>query len=239
VELNVRGAVYFPLDCHLSPQRLMSSLESALVERHCQFLWDTECVGFEMQKQTIRQIKTSQGDIDGDEFVICGGAWSGQIGRMVGMSLRLQAGKGYSVTLDRPPQLPNICSILKEARVAVTPMGSTLRFGGTMEIVGTDQSISPGRLRGIVRSIPEYFPRFRSADFDGCQPWVGLRPCSPDGLPYLGRTARWSNLLVATGHGMMGISLSMISGRIVGELIDGIQPSIASLELLSPDRYSR
>jgi D-amino-acid dehydrogenase len=236
VDLDVRGAVYFPLDCHLSPNRLMSSLESALIQRGCQFLWDTECVGFETRSQSIRSLKTTQGDIDGDEFVICGGAWSGEIGRLLGLRLRLQAGKGYSMTLEGPPQLPEICSILKEARVAVTPMGSSLRFGGTMEIVGTDSSISPNRLRGIVRSIPEYFPRFRSSDFDGCQPWVGLRPCSPDGLPYLGRTSKWSNLLVSTGHGMMGISLSMISGQIVGEMIDGMPPRIPHLHLLSPDR---
>lgn len=121
----------------------------------------------------------------------------------------------------------------------MTPMGTSLRFGGTMEIAGTDESISHSRVRGIVRSIPEYFPRFRCEDFEDCRPWVGLRPCSPDGLPYLGRTSKWSNLLIGTGHGMMGISLSMISGRIMANTVDGVPNELDGLEQLSPDRYDR
>ena len=108
-----------------------------------------------------------------------------------------------------------------------------------MEIAGTNESISPSRLRGIIRSIPEYFPRFQGEDFEGCRPWVGLRPCSPDGLPYLGRTSKWSNLSLCTGHGMMGISLSMISGRIIAEMMDGVPHELEGLEQLPPDRYGR
>ena len=239
IEMNVHGAVYFPLDCHLSPNRLMASIESALTTRDCNFLWDTDCLGFDTKGSRIDALKTSQGDVRGDEYVICGGAWSNQTARKLGLTLPLQAGKGYSLTLENPCQQPSICSILKEARIAVTPMGSSLRFGGTMEIVGTDESITPSRLRGIIRSIPEYYPRFRQEDFDRCRPWVGLRPCSPDGLPYLGRTVRWSNLSICTGHGMMGISLSMISGRIIAELIDGERCDVEGLQQLSPDRYDR
>jgi D-amino-acid dehydrogenase len=150
----------------------------------------------------------------------------------------MQAGKGYSVTLEQPCQQPSICSILTEARVAVTPMGSSLRFGGTMEISGLNQSISQSRVRGIVRSIPEYFPKFKQADFEHCQPWTGLRPCSPDGLPYIGRSHKWDNVIVSTGHAMMGISLAPITGRCVAEIADGQQPEIEGFELLSPDRYS-
>ncbi len=239
IELNILGAVYFPLDCHLSPNRLMASIESALTTRDCTFLWDTNCLGFDARGGQIHSLKTSQGDVQGDEFVICGGAWSNQIAGKLGLTLPLQAGKGYSFTLDHPRQQPSICSILKEARIAVTPMGSSLRFGGTMEIAGTNESISPSRLRGIIRSIPEYFPRFQGEDFEGCRPWVGLRPCSPDGLPYLGRTSKWSNLSICTGHGMMGISLSMISGKIIAEMMDGVPHELEGLEQLSPDRYGR
>ena len=151
----------------------------------------------------------------------------------------MQAGKGYSVTLKEPRQLPRICSILGESKVAVTPMGSTLRFGGTMEIAGIDESVTESRVRGIVQSIPAYFPRFRVEDFDQCKPWVGLRPCSPDGLPYLGRTSRWKNVVISTGHAMMGVSLAMASGRVVSQCIDNVPSEIPNLELLSPDRYSQ
>ena len=69
------------------------------------------------------------------------------------------------------------------------------------------------------------------------KPWSGLRPCSPDGMPYIGRTQRWKNLTVATGHAMMGLSLGPGTGRIVSELISGEKPSVA-LDLMSPDRFA-
>lgn len=242
IEMDVLGAVYYPRDCHLSPQRLMAALQSELVTRGCQFHWETEVTGFTSEGNQIRAVQTSSpsaAEIDADEVLICGGVWSPQIADELQISLPMQAGKGYSVTLPSPRQQPTICSILTEARVAVTPMGSTLRFGGTMEIAGLDSSISQSRVRGIIQSIPHYFPRFDADDFDRCVPWVGLRPCSPDGLPYLGRPSRWSNVVISTGHAMMGISLGMISGRLASEIVDDVQPSVPRLDLLSPDRFRR
>lgn len=238
IEMNVAGSVYYPRDCHLSPHRLMSCLQSNLSENGCRFLWNTDCNKFQQQGRRVSTVETSEGSIDADEFIICGGVWSSELGRQLQLNLPMQAGKGYSVTLEQPCQQPSICSILTEARVAVTPMGSSLRFGGTMEISGLNQSISQSRVRGIIRSIPEYFPKFDPTDFEQCKPWTGLRPCSPDGLPYVGRSEKWENVIVSTGHAMMGISLAPITGRCVAEIADGQPSDIAGLELLSPDRYS-
>ena len=116
-------------------------------------------------------------------------------------------------------------------------MGGALRFGGTMEIAGLNEDINPVRVQGIIKAVPKYFPKFTPEDFAGIQPWRGLRPCSPDGLPYLGRTAKFSNLILATGHTMMGMSLSPITGQIVGEIVSGEKPAF-DLGLLSPDRYA-
>ena len=91
-------------------------------------------------------------------------------------------------------------------------------------------------MRGIVRSALAYFPALREADFAGIEPWKGLRPCSPDGLPYLGRTARFDNLVIATGHAMMGLSLAPITAEIVGQLVAGETPA-HDIEILSPDRF--
>ncbi|MGI9474616.1 MAG: NAD(P)/FAD-dependent oxidoreductase, partial [Rubripirellula sp.] len=224
--------------CHLSPNRLMSAMQSELESRGCEFHWDSECDHFQTRGNQVKTVETSSGSIPCDELVLCGGAWSPTLSSKLRISLPMQAGKGYSVTLDAPCQLPSICSILSEAKVAVTPMGSSLRFGGTMEIVGNDESVSPSRVRGIVRSIPEYYPQFQTQDFANCKPWVGLRPCSPDGLPYLGRTRTWENVVVSTGHAMMGISLAAVSGSLVADIIDDAKPAIQDLELLSPDRYT-
>ncbi len=106
-----------------------------------------------------------------------------------------------------------------------------------MELAGLDQTINQRRVNGIVRSIPDYYPEFKSSDFANVQPWSGLRPCSPDGLPYLGRTKRWNNLVVATGHAMMGLSLAPITGKLVATTIDHEAPE-HNLNLLNPDRYS-
>ena len=168
--------------------------------------------------------------------MLCGGAWSSEMARRLRLSIPMQAGKGYSLTLAHPRQLPRLCSILTEARVAVTPMGESLRIGGTMELSGIDLRIDPRRVRGIVRSIPAYFPEFHEHDFDGITPWSGLRPCSPDGLPYIGRAKRWQNLIVATGHAMMGLSLGPVTGELVADLIAGRAPSL-TIDALSPDRF--
>ena len=149
----------------------------------------------------------------------------------------MQAGKGYSLTLPKPKQMARRGIILVEARVAVTPIGETLRFGGTMEIAGLNETINPARIRGLVKSVSRFFPDFTPADFDGVEPWCGLRPVSPDGLPYIGRFARWRNLLVGAGHAMMGMSLGPITGRLINEVLSGEAPSVA-LELLSPDRFA-
>ena len=238
IEMNVAGSVYYPRDCHLSPYKLMNALQSELSVRGCQFLWETDCTRFHLQGRQAVAVETSQGPIDADEFIICGGVWSSQLGQQLQLKLPMQAGKGYSITLDQPCQQPSICSILTEARVAVTPMDSSLRFGGTMEISGLDQSISQSRVRGIISSITDYFPKFKPADFEKCEPWAGLRPCSPDGLPYIGRSGTWENVIVSTGHAMMGISLAPITGRCVAEIADGEQPNVTNFELLSPDRFS-
>ena len=178
-----------------------------------------------------------RGEIEADEFILCGGIWSDRLIRGLGVRLPMQAGKGYSVTLPNPVERPALCSILTEARVAVTPLGDRLRFGGTMEMSGLDESISPRRVEGILRAASRYFPNFKRAHFDGIEPWHGLRPCSPDGMPYLGRSAAADNLLVATGHAMMGLSLAPVTGAIVARLLDQENPGF-DLRPLNPDRFA-
>ncbi len=236
VRMDVEGAVYFPKDCHLSPGLLMAGLQARLEAGGARFIWGSEVTGWRTEGRRVAAVETGTGPIEADEFVLAGGAWSAGLGRALGLELPLQAGKGYSLTLERPRQLPLTCAIFTEARVAVTPMGSTLRFGGTMEIGGLNEDINPVRVRGIVKSVPGYYPDFAVKDFEGVKPWRGLRPCSPDGLPYVGRSGGHDNLLVATGHAMMGLSLGPITGRLIAQLVSSERPTI-DLGLLSPDRY--
>ncbi|MBI3880856.1 MAG: FAD-dependent oxidoreductase [Verrucomicrobia bacterium] len=237
VTMDVAGAVYFPKDCHLSPNRFMAVLKSQCETLGVKFVWSADVSGFAHHASCITFVKAGSSEWVADEFVLCGGSWSPRLARGLGLKIPMQAGKGYSLTLPKPPQLPEICSIFCEARLAVTPMGNTLRIGGTMEIAGLNEDINPVRVRGIVKAVPRYFPQFTPEDFAGIQPWHGLRPCSPDGLPYIGRTAKFSNLSIATGHAMMGLSLGPITGRLMAEVLSDEKPS-HDLSLLTPDRYA-
>jgi D-amino-acid dehydrogenase len=237
VRMDIAGAVYFPKDCHLTPGKFMSAMSQLATEAGVQFSFGTNLTHCRTKNGEIAAVDTSNGKFEADEFVLCGGSWSPEIARDLGLKIPIQAGKGYSLTLTEPRQLPQICSIFTEARIAVTPMGGSLRFGGTMEIAGLNEEINPVRVRGIIKAVPKYYPEFRVEDFARVQPWRGLRPCSPDGLPYLGRTAKYRNLCVATGHAMMGLSLGPISGKILADILSGEKPRF-DLRLLNPDRYN-
>ena len=116
-------------------------------------------------------------------------------------------------------------------------MGSALRFGGTMEIAGLNEEINWTRVQGIIKSVPKYYPEFSPEDFRDVKPWCGLRPCSPDGLPYIGRAKNFGNVCVATGHAMMGLSLGPITGKLVSEILSGERPNL-DISLLDANRYS-
>jgi len=237
VTMDICGSVFFPKDCHLAPGSFIAAVEAELVRLGVTFLWETEVSGFKTESGALRALKTSRGEIESDEVVLCGGVWSAQLAKELDLKLPMQAGKGYSLTLANPKQLPELCSICTEARLAVTPMEGALRVGGTMEMAGIDESITQRRVRGITRAFPQYFPAFEEKDFCEVKPWSGLRPVSPDGMPYIGRTKRWNNLTIATGHAMMGLSLAPATGRIVAELLAGEKSPVA-IDLMSPDRFA-
>jgi D-amino-acid dehydrogenase len=258
VQLDVVGGVYFPEDAQLDPGRLMRALQAHLVELGVSFRWRAPVDGLAIEGDRVTGVRVTEaiGDgaagaapdalpgasyrkttIEADEVVLAAGVWSDGLARDVGLRLPLRAGKGYSVTLSDPPERPSTPALLSEGRVAITPLASGVRFGGTMEITGVREGVSASRMRGIVKSVLRAFPAFTAEAFAGAPVWYGFRPCSPDGLPYLGRGGRLSNLIVATGHAMMGVSLAPVTGRLVGELLEGKRPSLP-LEALSPDRYA-
>ncbi len=236
VTLDILGSVYYPKDCHLDPAQLIASLKAKITAIGGTIQNDCLVTGWKTNGQSIQAIVTKKEELVADEFVLCGGVWSEGLVKSLKLQIPLQAGKGYSMTLPNPIEIPNVCSILCEAKVAVTPIGNGLRFGGTMQIGELNQSIDPRRVHGILKSIPDYMPRFRIQHFDGIQPWCGLRPVSPDGMPYIGRTNAWKNLTIATGHAMMGLSLGPITGELVSQVLLG-RPTKINIERLSPDRY--
>jgi D-amino-acid dehydrogenase len=236
VKVNSRGAVYFPGDAHLIPQKLVSHLINYLKHKGVQFQSATTILDFITENQKIKIIKTDKGEFAFDEVIMALGSWSGKVSQQLHLNLPMQAGKGYSFLLDDVAKNVRIPSIFLEARVAVTPMANSLRFGGTMEIGGVNHSINMKRVKGIVDSIPKYYPDMKISMPLKEKVWHGLRPCSPDGLPYIGRSDRFENLIIATGHSMMGLSLGPATGLLVAEIIDHKKSSM-DIELFRPFRF--
>lgn len=214
------GAAYFPDDCHLDPMRFLNSVRQRLREAGGTIRFDQGMVRADT--------------LEGDAVVLAGGVWTRELAAQVGLRLPLIAGKGYSMTLTNPSIQPEVCSILVEGRVAVTPMSNALRVGGTMEIGGEEGTIDRRRVGAIADSFCEFVPGFPRSSFDDQPVWHGLRPCTPDGLPYLGCQGRY---IVAAGHAMMGLSLAPGTGIVVRELVEKREPTV-SLSAFCPNRYS-
>jgi D-amino-acid dehydrogenase len=237
VSFGAAGGVYYPGDAHLSPAAFLVAMTDRLRAMGVTILPGTGVLGMGRDGARFTGVRTTSGTFEGDVCVVAGGAWSQGLVRDFHIRLPLQPGKGYSVTIDHPSVQLTIPSVLTEARVAVTPLGHQLRLAGTMELAGLDLSISRRRVEAIIRAVPRYYTGFSAADVDREHPWRGLRPCSPDGLPYLGPLRSYRNLIVATGHAMVGTSLGPVTGSLVADLVAGRAPSI-DIDLLDPERFS-
>ena len=237
VRVKAKGGIYFPGDAHLTPQLLISKLIQYLQKEGVTIFANTDVADFIVKGEKILSAQVKQEHYNFDEFVIATGAWSGIFCSKLKIDLPMQSGKGYSFTLDNVAKNVRIPSLLLEGRVAVTPMGSSLRFGGTMEINGTDRSINMNRVKGIVETIPNYYPEMVVEVPDPKMIWNGLRPCSPDGLPYIGRSGKYKNLIIATGHSMMGLSLGPATGKLVSELVNETQTSM-DISKFNPERFT-
>lgn len=234
--LDVLGAVLFSGDAHLNPNLFMKNMQAFLEKSGVQFEYGIRVEGFRSRGGKVEKIKTNDCEFYTSDLVIASGAWSGELVKSLGLKLPLQGGKGYSFNVHQPEVNLEIPSIFCEAKVAVTPFDQRIRFAGTMEIEGLTLQKNENRIGSIKNSIQHYLPDFNMAQIDTSQAWAGLRPCSPDGIPYIGK-GNQDNLYIASGHAMMGMSLGPISGKLIAEQITGKKPSI-SPEPLSPLRFN-
>lgn len=238
LDIKIIGATYYPKDAHLHPGSLMDKLKSAIETRGVRFSYDTSVTDIKTDGEKVEAVTTDNGQtFTGGTFINCAGAWSSSLMNMINKKLLLQAGKGYSITLEHPAVRPEYCGILSEKKVTLTPMYNSLRFAGTMEIVGTDKSINQKKISGLKNSVLEYLPQFEAKDLEGHDVWTGLRPCSPDGLPYVGQVDGFSNFYASTGHAMMGMSLAPSSGKLLADLITYGESDLYS-EMISPNRFN-
>ena len=234
VELNIKGATYFECDSHSTPGEFMEELKAYLKTKGVTIFKNERVEDLEVDNGKIKSIKTDKQVLKADEFVLTAGSWSSLLSKKIGLKLLLEAGKGYRINTQKPTGI-TIPAILAEAKVAVTPMNGFTRFAGTMEIAGINHNINKTRVIAIADAANKYYPGISLTEEEKTNANCGLRPVSPDGLPFIGKSKKCDNLTIATGHAMMGWSMSTATGKLISEIILDRKTSI-SLDPFHPDR---
>lgn len=237
VEYDMVGSVYFGCDAWMTPHNFMKLFQERIKESGIKIHFKNELQRIVKIGNKITEIITNEGSYSADHYVMTAGSWSPLLAKQIGLRIPLQGGKGYSFMLPSPPKMTTLPSILVEGRLATTPMQDGLRFAGTMELTGLNHKVNQNRVNGIIKSIKEFMPDFRAVDFSEVKTWAGLRPCTPDGLPYIGATKNSRNLYIGTGHAMLGWTLGPVTGQLLAEQITEGQMSISS-PLIGVDRYA-
>lgn len=236
-EIDALGALFFKCDAHLYPNKLMHQLLEILAQKGVNLVKEEEVTGFEKQGKKITAVNTIKASYPTDEVVLSSGSWSRELAAKLNMDLLLMPGRGYSITLENSPYHINHPSVLVEGRVALTPMdGNKIRFGGTMEITSTKTPPRMNRVEGIINAVKTVYTQFDIAMPTNEKIWYGYRPCSADGLPYIGRAKQWDNLIMATGHAMVGLSLGAGTGKLVAEIVEGKELSM-DISPFHPNRF--
>lgn len=228
VELNIAGSVLFENDCHVHPGELMQALKKHLEKNGARFLLNQTVTGFENNGKKITAVLTQEQKINCQNAVIAAGSWLPLLSKKLGIDLLLQPGKGYSYTYPHVEKNILYPAILVEGRCAITPWQQRLRIGGTMELSGINHNIVPKRMQGIYAAVKNFYPGLQISHPAESGIWCGLRPVTPDGLPYIGKTTKFENLVFAGGHAMLGVSLSTGTGLLVKQLLQKEKTEIST-----------
>jgi len=237
VEVDAAGGVLWLDDCHLDSAKLMKALHHFLQTEGVKFFLNSEVKGFERTNGKINSVITDKDKIDTDEIIIANGSWMPAVARMAGIHLLMQPGKGYSVVYENMEKNLRRPAILIEARTAMTPIDRWLRIGGTMELSGHSDNVLPKRVTAIYDSVKKYFPSLDISRPEPGKAWYGYRPVTPDGLPYIGKHKKISNLTFAGGHAMLGVSAAAATGKLVNEIL-GNRPTSIDIFAFDPERFS-
>ena len=216
---SIAGGYFNPGDARLRPDRYAAELARVVKAKGGEIIESTTITGFRIEHERIAAVQTDQGEFNAQDIVFALGAWSPQLGRRLGLRIPIQPGKGYSITYTRPQRAPRIPLTLRERSVCVTAWDSGYRLGSTMEFAGYDTSLNRARLDALKGGAAEYLIEAEGPQV--VEEWYGWRPMTYDDLPILGRAASLKNLMLATGHGMLGVTLSAVTGEMIAQLLSG------------------
>ena len=233
---DVIGGVHFTGDSHLNPAMFLKSLSDRVRALGAEMFENTPVTGFESAGGKVRAVKTGVGDAkrEAEHVILAAGALTPSVARDLKLNIPIQPARGYSLTMTANKQMPRQALILGERRIAVSPMGDLLRFTGRLEVGNYSMEPNPLWIQRLENSVREYIALDEKLDIK--ETWAGLRPVTPDGMPIIGRSPHHSNLILATGHAMLGLSLGPGTGQVVAELVNGRQTAF-DLSLLSLNRF--
>ena len=220
---SVSGGYLYDCDAQLRPDVLMTELRKLLTNRGVRFVEQAEMTGFTCEGGHAIAVTTSKGDFRAESFLVATGAWTPLLQSHLGGKLPILPGKGYSITLKRPEVCPTFPMIFEEHRVAISPFASGFRIGSTMEFTGYDDTLNRSRLQLLRDGASHYL---KDTDAPAFEEWWGWRPMTYDGLPIIDRSKLHPNVLIAAGHGMLGLSMATGTGKLVQELLTGEPPHV-------------
>lgn len=231
---DVIAGVHFTGDASLNPARFLHQLAERVRALGADLRPHTSVTRLESVGGKITRVITADAEFEAQQIVLASGAWSPLVARGLGLNLPVQPARGFSLTMATTQSMPRQALILGERRVAVTPLGDKLRFTGRLEVGNLSTTPNPKYIAQIERAVREYIQVDEKLDIQ--ETWAGLRPTTPDGLPVIGFSPRHSNLILATGHAMLGLSLGPGTGQVVAELANGAQTAF-NLSPLSLARF--
>jgi len=233
-KIKAEGAYHYTCDVQTTPDEFMQKMRQYLDGKGVKFYLNETVVDFEHNRGTVKKLTTDKQTHTFDELVLASGSWTPPLARKLGVKTLIQAGKGYCINVYRKLGI-NYPAILTERNTAVSPMEGFTRFGGTMEVAGINTNINPVRIKAIADAIKAFYPSVTIEKEEMDDAACGLRPVSPDGLPFIGRPKRFKNLCIAAGHSMLGWSQGPATGKLISEIITDKKLSL-NLNAFNPDR---
>jgi D-amino-acid dehydrogenase len=221
---GMAGGWLYESDAHLRPDKLMTSLHKALERLGVEIKQQCEVRGIDKQGRIARSVQTTHGAMAADAIVVAAGAWAPFLSKDLDCRIPIQPGKGYSITMPRPEICPEYPLIFEEQRVAITPMDSGYRIGSTMEFAGYDSTLNRKRLE-LLRHGAKLYLREPLRE-PVVEEWFGWRPMTTDSKPIIGPSPALSNVWIAAGHNMLGLSMAPGTGKLISELVCGMTPHI-------------
>lgn len=232
---SVVGAIHFPDDGSVRPASLLEALQDRARDAGVTLVPSTQVTGLHRDASIVTAVATDGGNIPARHVVIAAGAWSGSFADELDERLPVVGARGLSLTVDRPSEGPGRAMLLGEQHVAVAPYRDELRMSGWFELGTWSLTPDPRRIERL-----EALARSR-LDFDDTltdrRSWAGLRPMTPDGVPIIGPSGRWSNVTIATGHAMTGLSMGLGTGRLVAQLVDD-EPTDIDVDRFTVARFA-